>query len=180
MKITTLLTVILLSIVTITCYADCGCGSRCARYDSDLQCARCCTATVRRSVPIVEPEYTMAENVNDGMQDTRKRSYAELKALVSLLKQNEQRTSSSKMRVELHRARKRLERYGQAQYSDLSTSHQVDSIVKLDDKEKDMYGVLERILRQLVRRPVVDLDQSADADSTIRRHSRRSSRYLTV
>ncbi|CAD5207843.1 unnamed protein product [Bursaphelenchus okinawaensis] len=28
---------------------------RCMKYDSALQCTRCCTATVRRSVPLEEP-----------------------------------------------------------------------------------------------------------------------------
>ncbi|KAI1721625.1 hypothetical protein Ddc_08085 [Ditylenchus destructor] len=38
--------------------ADCGCGARCQKYSNDQQCARCCTATVRRSVPISEyPEF---------------------------------------------------------------------------------------------------------------------------
>lgn len=36
--------------------ADCGCGMRCTKYSSALQCTRCCTATVRRSVPVQEPE----------------------------------------------------------------------------------------------------------------------------
>lgn len=31
---------------------DCGCGPRCVKYTKDLQCTRCCTATVRRSLPI--------------------------------------------------------------------------------------------------------------------------------
>lgn len=42
--------IILILIVFVN--SDCGCGSRCIDYDGDLQCTRCCTATVRRSVPI--------------------------------------------------------------------------------------------------------------------------------
>uniref|UniRef100_A0A7E4VRJ6 Uncharacterized protein n=1 Tax=Panagrellus redivivus TaxID=6233 RepID=A0A7E4VRJ6_PANRE len=34
--------------------ADCGCGVRCVKYSTADQCTRCCTATVRRSVPIDE------------------------------------------------------------------------------------------------------------------------------
>lgn len=39
--------------------ADCGCGMRCTKYSTALQCTRCCTATVRRSVPIEEPQPTL-------------------------------------------------------------------------------------------------------------------------
>uniref|UniRef100_A0A915DD76 Uncharacterized protein n=1 Tax=Ditylenchus dipsaci TaxID=166011 RepID=A0A915DD76_9BILA len=45
------LTLALLLLITICgVNGDCGCGMRCQKYVNDNHCARCCTATVRRSV----------------------------------------------------------------------------------------------------------------------------------
>lgn len=44
--------------------ADCGCGSRCENYAEDVQCTRCCTTTVRRSIS--PDSYPSMNNVNEG------------------------------------------------------------------------------------------------------------------
>lgn len=43
------ISLIILAILSIAT-ADCGCGVRCEKYENDVQCTRCCTATVRRSI----------------------------------------------------------------------------------------------------------------------------------
>ncbi|CAD5212262.1 unnamed protein product [Bursaphelenchus xylophilus] len=40
--------------------ADCGCGMRCIKYSTALQCTRCCTATVRRSAPLLSEDEQLA------------------------------------------------------------------------------------------------------------------------
>jgi len=45
--------------------ADCGCGVRCMKYSSAKECTRCCTHSVRRSVPVFpddEKEIKIYEN----------------------------------------------------------------------------------------------------------------------
>ncbi|VDL75453.1 unnamed protein product [Nippostrongylus brasiliensis] len=37
--------------MTALSMADCGCGAKCAIYSDPSKCTRCCTATVKRSLP---------------------------------------------------------------------------------------------------------------------------------
>lgn len=54
MQITYLL--LLLPLLYSYTSADCGCGVRCMKYSSAKECTRCCTHSVRRSVPLFQDE----------------------------------------------------------------------------------------------------------------------------
>lgn len=160
--------------------ADCGCGMRCQKYTSDLQCGRfvvstkvdqnelspqfrCCTATVRRSVPFERFEEDAQQkpqetSVQEKLQATRKRSFDELTSILSLLEQKERRSTSKHVRAEIHRTRKRLQRYGQLRYGDFMDNNTDDSDRSLNSGEKEMYDVLERIIRRLVQQHHIDED----------------------
>lgn len=47
--------------------ADCGCGIRCMKYNTAKECTRCCTHSVRRSVPIFTSEDTDYKNDEIGI-----------------------------------------------------------------------------------------------------------------
>lgn len=120
---------------------------------------RCCTATVRRSVPLI-PDDEEDNSIQQQLQETRKRSLAELSSILSLLEQKERRASSKKVRTELHKARQRLERYGQIRYGDLleETYDLPSDRPPLNKDEEEMYGMLERILRRLVQKHQIEED----------------------
>ncbi|KAI6182747.1 hypothetical protein M3Y97_00414100 [Aphelenchoides bicaudatus] len=157
-----------------TTQADCGCGSRCQKYTNKLQCGRCCTATVRRSVPFEMPsDISDIDDANDvkndekisiELQSTRRRSLAELSSILSLLEQKERRASSKKVRTELRRTRQRLERYGQVRYGDLIDQEATDDQRQFKAEEKEMYDVLERIIQRLVQKHQVDVDTTTTVD----------------
>lgn len=118
---------------------------------------RCCTATVRRSVPLLPDEED--NSIQQQLQETRKRSLAELSSILSLLEQKERRALSKKVRTELHKARQRLERYGQIRYGDLlEETYDLPSDRQLNKDEEEMYDVLERILRRLVQKHQIEED----------------------
>ncbi|VDO96188.1 unnamed protein product [Heligmosomoides polygyrus] len=47
------LALIVLLVLTTLSVADCGCGAKCSTYSDASKCTRCCTATVKRSLPTV-------------------------------------------------------------------------------------------------------------------------------
>lgn len=79
--------------------------------------------------------------------------------IVSFMKHKERRSSSQRVRSELHRTRQRLEKYSQLRYGDLiDESSKKDT--QLNVNEREMYDVLERIIKQLVQQHETEQDSS--------------------
>lgn len=117
---------------------------------------RCCTATVRRSVPFQVAEPEEDNSIQEQLQETRRRSLAEISSIISLLEQKERRSPSKRVRTELHRTRQRLERYGKVRYGDLIDQQEQSTDKQFNEDEKEMYDVLERIIKRLVQKHTED------------------------
>jgi hypothetical protein len=116
-------------------------------------------------------------SIQNQLQETRKRSLAELSSILSLLEQKERRSSSKKVRAELHRTRQRLERYGEVRYGDLiDQQQQADSTNnrQFNDDEKEMYDVLERIIKRLVQKHNEDTTPELEKRSVDEAPARRT------
>ncbi|KAH7727750.1 hypothetical protein AAVH_04794 [Aphelenchoides avenae] len=136
---------LLLFCTTVT-NADCGCGARCLKYTSDLQCTRCCTATVRRSVsypppeaddaipssvqetngivldaPVARPYYYVLQRAKtEGTQQGERREFFdELSRIIANLALSEREAKSRHRQQALRRARQRLQDLGRVRYADL-------------------------------------------------------------
>jgi hypothetical protein len=96
------------------------------------------------------PDTNEESPIQEQLQSTRRRSFAELSSILSLLEQKERRSPSKRVRAELHRTRQRLERYGQVRYGDLIDQQSTESR-QFNEDEKEMYDVLERIIKRLVQ-----------------------------
>jgi uncharacterized protein YukE len=77
--------------------------------------------------------------------------------IVSFIKRKERRSSSQRVRSELQRTRKRLEKYSQLRYGDLIDENS-EKDVQLNQDEREMYDVLERIISRLVQQHQTDQD----------------------
>uniref|UniRef100_A0A914YH09 Uncharacterized protein n=1 Tax=Panagrolaimus superbus TaxID=310955 RepID=A0A914YH09_9BILA len=144
--------------------ADCGCGIRCIKYSSADQCTRCCTATVRRSVPLQEPQqyssnpirvfdrelskpvqnpsyYTIPRksNNNYNQNQNQKDELIQLSNLISSIKQEEFQAKSRKRKYILQKTRTKLQHYRKLRREGIQES----------DSQEEMYDLLEMLLKKL-------------------------------
>lgn len=134
--------------------ADCGCGIRCIKYSTADQCTRCCTATVRRSVPLEEPsnpirvfDRELSKPVETPSYFTfpretprkNKNDLKQLSNLISILHTEELTAKSRKRKYILHKTRSKLQHYRKLRLDGNQMS----------DSQEEMYELLEMLLKKL-------------------------------
>jgi hypothetical protein len=143
--------------------ADCGCGIRCVKYSSPDQCTRCCTATVRRSVPLQEPNsnsirifdrelskpiqnpsyYTIPRKTSSSSlsknNNNNNDELIQLSNLISTLYQEESKAKSRKRKYILQKTRTKLQHYRKLRRQGIQESN----------SQEEMYDLLEMLLKRL-------------------------------
>uniref|UniRef100_A0AC34QB14 Uncharacterized protein n=1 Tax=Panagrolaimus sp. JU765 TaxID=591449 RepID=A0AC34QB14_9BILA len=140
--------------------ADCGCGIRCVKYTSAKECTRCCTHSVRRSVPVDpfnsrisapvkiydvelsnpvdEPAYFVVPRP-ESHPDSAEIEKNQLSTLISNLYLEELNSKSAKQRRTLKKARSKLQRFYRTKIG----------AVKERKTDEEMFQMLELLLKEM-------------------------------